>query len=199
MGATSSKTKLPPLMPVSSCETRKFMGHWFVHGVKPTYLETTCSNAVEYYTLVEGKKFDINVDFNFNTGEALTSPLRSLPQKAWVQGENRENSGLWKISPLPLIKMPYLILEVDEQCAEYAVIGYPSRAYAWIMGRKPVMDDETYQMLTKRLEDKHRYDLTGLRRVPQVWTAEERDKRGMKEVIPDDYLVKSTGDGSSQG
>ena len=87
--------------------------------------------------------------------------------------------------------MPYLILEVDDECKDYAVIGYPNRAYCWILGRKPVMDDDTYQMLTKRLEEKHQYDLTGLRRVPQVWNDEERRKRGMEAVIPDDLLTKS--------
>jgi hypothetical protein len=43
------------------------------------------------------------------------------------------------------------------------------------------------------LEEKHQYDLTGLRRVPQVWTEEERRKRGLEGVIPDDLLTKSEG------
>ena len=64
MGAIGSKQpKLPPLTHVPSCDTAKFMGYWFVHGVKPTFLEKTCSNAVERYTLMEGKNFDIDVDF----------------------------------------------------------------------------------------------------------------------------------------
>jgi len=51
MGNIGSSNKLPALVPVSECLTEKFMGVWFVHGVKPTMFEKTCSNAVERYTL----------------------------------------------------------------------------------------------------------------------------------------------------
>jgi len=157
---------------------------------KPTMFETTCSNAVERYTFLEdSKKNDINIDFQYNKDEPITSALKSLPQKGWVQGNNKEDSGEWKVSPLWPIKMPFLILDVDDQNYEYVLIGYPSREYAWIMGRKPQMPDDTYNMLTKQLEEKHQYSLDGLRKVPQVWTAEERTKRGFsKEEIPDIML-----------
>merc|ERR1712226_1710263 len=111
----------------------------------------------------------------YNKDEPITSALKSLPQKGWVQGNNKEDSGEWKVSPLWPIKMPFLILDVDDQNYEYVLIGYPSREYAWIMGRKPQMPDDTYNMLTKQLEEKHQYSLDGLRKVPQVWTAEEHD------------------------
>ena len=40
-----------PPSPTTPCHERHdFMGTWFVVGVKPTLLETTCSNAVEIYT-----------------------------------------------------------------------------------------------------------------------------------------------------
>lgn len=201
MGAAGSKSpSLPPLVPVASCDTAKFMGHWFVHGVKPTYLETTSSNAVERYSLLSASEdsskkpppYDIQVDFTYNSKEdPFSSPVKALPQKAWVQGDDKAKSGLWKISPFPFVKMPYMIIEVDDECQEYAVIGFPSRAYCWIMGRKPVMSDETWTMLTQRLVDRHQYDLAGLRKVPQLWTAEERKKRGLEGVIADEYLIKS--------
>jgi len=190
MGNSTSSSALPPLQTVASCNTKNLMGTWFVIGVKPTMFETTCSNAVERYTFLEdSKKNDINIDFQYNKDEPITSALKSLPQKGWVQGNNKEDSGEWKVSPLWPIKMPFLILDVDDQNYEYVLIGYPSREYAWIMGRKPQMPDDTYNMLTKQLEEKHQYSLDGLRKVPQVWTAEERTKRGFsKEEIPDIML-----------
>ena len=168
-----------------------FYVYRFVIGVKPTIFEKTCSNAVEKYTLMgPDSKFDIDIDFQYNENDPMSSKLKSLPQKGWVQGD-RSNSGLWKVSPTWPIKMPYMIIEVDETNYEYAVIGYPNRAYAWILGRKPQMSDKTYDMLTKRMVEKHQYSLEGLRKVPQVWTAEEREKRGLtKEEIPDSMLTK---------
>jgi apolipoprotein D and lipocalin family protein len=169
------------------------MGTWFVIGVKPTIFEKTCSNAVERYTLLdEGNNHDIDIDFRYNVKEdPSSSPLKSLPQKGWVQGGNRLNSGNWKVSPQWPIKMPYQIIEVDNQNYSYVVIGYPSRAYCWIMARHPRMDEDLYSSLTKTLVEKHQYNLDGLRRVPQIWTAEERQKRGLsKDEIPDSMLVK---------
>jgi len=53
------------------------------------------------------------------------------------------------------------------------------------------MSEETYKDLISRLETKHQYDLDGLRKVPQVWTKAEREKRGLTEKdIPDEFLTK---------
>lgn len=188
----SASTSLPPLVPVSHCVTERFIGPWFVQGVKPTVFETTCSNAVETYSRADPSKgYDINIDFKYNQKEPLTSALKSLPQKGWIQN-NKEDSGFWKISPLWPLKFPYTIIEIDDKDYKYVVIGYPSRSYCWIMYRHPVMPEATYEMLTDRLVKKHQYSLEGLRRVPHVWTAEERAKRGLTEKeIPDSMLQSS--------
>jgi apolipoprotein D and lipocalin family protein len=190
----SASSSLPALQTVANCSTQGVMGTWFVIGVKPTMFETTCSNAVEKYTLLEkGKQgnHDINIDFQYNAKEdPYKSKLKSLPQKGFVQGDDRNNSGEWKVSPFWPIKMPYKIIEVDDKDYQWIVIGYPSREYCWIMNRQPKMDEALYLDLTQRLVEKHQYSLDGLRRVPQIWTAEERQKRGLtSKEIPDNMLV----------
>ena len=196
MGNSSSASALPPLQVAASCDTAKFMGTWFVIGVKPTMFEKTCSNAVEKYTWLsqdgsKDAKHDIDIDFQYNKDITPESALKSLPQKGWIQGTDKTNSALWKVSPFWPVKMPYLILEVDDTCTDYTVIGYPSREYCWIMSRTPQMPDTTYDKLTKLLVEKHQYDLNGLRKVPQIWTSEERNKRGLSsKEIPDHMLQK---------
>mmetsp|Transcript_5623 Transcript_5623/g.11815 ORF Transcript_5623/g.11815 Transcript_5623/m.11815 type:complete len:194 (-) Transcript_5623:175-756(-) len=185
---------IPPLQTVPSCDTARFMGTWFVIGVKPTYFETTCSNAVEKYSLTdEKKKHDVDIDFRYNQKDPITSKLKSLLQKGWVQGRNRDDSGLWTVSPLWPVKIPYPIIELDEVDYDYCVIGNPSRNYCWIMSRRPKMADSLYDSLTKKLVEKHQYNLDGLRKVPQIWTGEEREKRGLtSKEIPDDMLSKNS-------
>jgi apolipoprotein D and lipocalin family protein len=191
--SSSSSSVLPALQVASACDTAKFMGVWFVIAVKPTMFEKTCSNAVEKYTWTsqenKASNFDIDIDFQYNKDVTPQSALKSLPQKGWIQGNDKTNSALWKVSPFWPVKMPYLILEVDDQCADYTVIGYPSREYCWIMSRTPQMSETTYDKLTKLLVDKHQYDLNGLRKVPQLWTANERTKRHLSsKEIPDHML-----------
>lgn len=192
--AGSASNKLPPLQVAASCDTAMFMGTWFVIGVKPTIFEKTCSNAVEKYTWLSKDKpagHDIDIDFKYNSDVTPDSALKSMPQKGWIQGDDKSNSATWKVSPLWPVKMPYLILEVDsDQCREYTVIGYPSRDYCWIMARQPVLPEETYNKLTKLLEEKHLYNLDGLRKVPQIWSRAEREKRGLTDKeIPDSMLT----------
>jgi len=180
---------------ISSCETTRFMGTWFVVGVKPTYVETTCSNSVEKYTLLEntGSGHDIDIDLQYNVKEdpnEKNNKVKSLPQKGWVQGGDRLKSGDWKVSPFFPIKMTYPIIELDEKNYSYAVVGYPNRAYCWILSRTPTMNDRLFEDLQKRLVDNHQYDLQGFRKVPQIWTSEERAKRGLnKEELPDRFLL----------
>lgn len=207
MGAIASKhNQLPALQTVTNCVTESMMGPWFVIAVKPTMFETTNSNAVERYIWNKDKKegsndHDFDIDFQFNADAPLTSKLKALPQKGWIDDENTAvvdkekrqstKTGNWKVSPMWPIKMPYLIIEADTKHYQYAVVGYPSRAYCWILGRKPQMDDTLYKDLLQRLREKHQYDLTGLRRVPQKWTKAERKKRELTDQeIPDSMLEK---------
>ena len=189
----SASSSLPALQTVTECSTAKVMGTWFVIGVKPTMFEKTCSNAVEKYSfLSESKKHDINIDFTYNAQEdPLSSKVKSLPQKGWVQGDDKTNSGKWKVSPFWPIKMPYDIIEVDSKEYSWIVIGYPSREYCWIMSRKPQMDESLFEELKQKLVEKHQYSLDGLRKVPQIWTPQLREERGLtKDEIPDSMLMK---------
>lgn len=196
MGNSVSATSLPALKTVATCDTTRFMGTWFVVGVKPTALEKTSSNAVEKYTLLDEKgnhKHDIDIDFQYNGKEDpfdKKNAVKSLPQKGWVEGDNRQQSGDWKVSPFWPIKMTYPIIELDEKEYSYAVIGYPSRAYCWILSRTPTMEETLYSDIEKKLVDNHQYDLEGLRKVPQKWTADERTKRGLtEEELPNSFLM----------
>lgn len=169
------------------------MGSWFVIAVKPTIFEKHNSNAVETYTWVSKDdpkaKFDIDIDFQFNKQpNGPKSPLSSMGQKGYIQGKDKSDSSLWKISPFWPLKVDYLLLEVEYD--DYCIVGYPNRQYAWIMSRTPQMEDRTYEKCVKLLKEKHQYDLEGLRKVPQIWTKEERSKRGLDKAIPDSMLEK---------
>ena len=37
---------------------------------------------------------------------------------------------------------------------EYAAVGHPSRDYLWILSRNPRLEDEVYQDILERLEEK---------------------------------------------
>lgn len=193
MGNSGGKTTFPPLETVSQCETSKIMGTWFVIAVKPTPFEKTCSNAVEQYFPTTDdnkrkKKHDVDIKFTYNANEPIVSKVKQIGQKAWIQGPDKSVSGDWKVSPLPPLKLPFPIIEVDTDSYDYLVVGYPSRAYCWIMSRTPEMKPAQFEMISERLTTKHQYDMADFRKVPQQWTKDERTKRGLDDIIPDSYL-----------
>jgi len=115
----------------------------------------------------------VDIDFTY-CKNAFDGPLKSLPQKgsSWFG----DKPSAWKVSPFWPIKMPYLVIdlskaELDKDDAWF-VVGYPSRAYVWIMARQPKMDDKVYEDISKRLVEVHHYPagLPDLVRVPHQWT-----------------------------
>ena len=70
-----------------------------------------------------------------------------------------------------------MIIDLDTENYNYVVIGYPSRDYCWIMCRKPTMDTMLYAKITEKLQNVHKYDLTGLRKIPQIWSENEKRER----------------------
>lgn len=165
MGA--GKSSLPALQPIQTVvDMPRYMGKWFVIGVKPTYFEVGAHNAVEVYTWNQ-RDDCIDIDFTYNP-DSFKAPAKKIPQKGFVH--DKRTNAEWRVSPMWPLKLPYLIIELDstEGTApyEYTVIGYPSRAYVWIMARQPTMDEKLYDDICGRLKTQHHYDLDGLVKVP---------------------------------
>jgi apolipoprotein D and lipocalin family protein len=72
----------------------------------------------------------------------------------------------WKIRFFGIINTDYLILNVDPDY-RWALVGHPSRKYAWVFAREATIDEALYQDLLGRLAG-FGYDPALLKRVPQL-------------------------------
>ena len=101
---------------------------------KPTYFETSACNAVERYSLVDPPSeptviplgTEIKIDFTYKFKEGGKEKIQSDVQKALVFSSN---GAQWMVSPVWPIRMPFDILELDEEKYEWCVVGIPSRSY----------------------------------------------------------------------
>lgn len=154
-------------------ELHRFMGSWYVLAHIPVKLvkEHLAHNAVETYSWDEAKQ-RIDVHYRFNE-DAHDGPLNDSYQRGWVQ--NKDTNAEWRVSPkLPLfgyalsgvLRLPYIIVDRSEDYST-AIIGYPNRAYLWVLSRRPEVSSKEYEKLIDKCKS-FGYDESKIRRVPQM-------------------------------
>lgn len=162
LGFTScaSTMKPPPLKTVAHVDLQRYVGDWYVFANIPYSLENGKVGTLDRYAMRSDGKMD-NI-FMFRRG-SLDAPLQQWKGVAWVQ--NKETNAEWRVQFVWPLRAPYLVIDLDKDY-QWSVIGYPSRKLAWVLTRKPVLDEATYQGILQRIK-KQGYDETLLRKVPQ--------------------------------
>jgi apolipoprotein D and lipocalin family protein len=134
--ALASKNK--PLETVKHVELEKYLGKWYEISAFPQSFEKGCSNVTAEYSLRDDGKIDVKnsciKDGQFKIAEGTASvDDKKTNAKLDVQF-------LWPFSG------KYWIIALAPDYS-YAVVGHPNRKYLWILGRKPIMDNMTYNHL----------------------------------------------------
>ncbi|CAE7661581.1 TIL [Symbiodinium sp. CCMP2456] len=179
MGLGKSRLALVELQAMDrKLDLKRFMGSWYVLAHIPVKLvnEHLAHNAVETYTWDESKQ-RIGVHYRFNE-KSMDGRINDSYQRGWVW--NKETSAEWRVSPkLPLfgyllsycgLKLPYIIVDCADDYSK-AIVGYPNRAYLWILSRKPTVSDADYEKLIQKSKELG-YDEDKIRKVPQTDGAE---------------------------
>jgi apolipoprotein D and lipocalin family protein len=100
--------------------------------------------------------------FLFRRG-SLDAPLEQWKGVAWVH--NKSTNAEWRVQFVWPLRVPYLIIDLDPDY-QWSVIGYPNRKLAWVLSRKPVLDEATYRGILERMAQQG-YDTRLLVKVPQ--------------------------------
>mmetsp|Transcript_26208 Transcript_26208/g.36503 ORF Transcript_26208/g.36503 Transcript_26208/m.36503 type:complete len:188 (-) Transcript_26208:270-833(-) len=170
----SGGSKQAALRTVEKVNIDKFVGKWYVVGVIPTYFEKGAYNPCENYTW-DSKSKKIKVDFTYNAS-SLTGKPKSLKQTLIPDGYP-ESSGRMTVSPFWPVKVPFLVMEMSPDYTN-CMIGYPTRAYLWIMSRQPAMDKKIYDSYVESAKEQG-YD------VSKILNPEHNDTAQIKEKNTD--------------
>ena len=160
--AFSSCTTVKPAPPktVPHVDLNRYMGDWYVFAHIPYGLENGKVGTLDRYALRPDGKID-NI-FLFRKG-SLDAPLEEWKGIAWVQ--DKTSNAKWRVQFVWPLTVPYLIIDLDKDY-QWSVIGYPDRKLAWVLSRRPVLDEGTYQGILERLALQG-YDTNLLAKVPQ--------------------------------
>lgn len=150
-----------PLRTVPKVDLARYMGDWRVIANIPYFAERGKVDTIEGYRLRPDGKIDNTFTFRKGTFDA--------PQKSYhftAEVTNPQSNAEWRVKFLPLVKVAYLIIDLDPDY-QWTVVGHPSRKYGWIMAREKTMPDATYRSILTRLGEQG-YDPAKFEKVPQV-------------------------------
>jgi apolipoprotein D and lipocalin family protein len=150
-----------PLPVVDNVDVERFMGRWYVLANIPTFMERDAYNAVETYR--RDPDGTIATTFTFRRGGFDGKPVEYRP-RGFVSDASPAIWGMQFIWP---IKADYRIVSLASDYS-LTVVARNARDYAWLMGRKPELDEADYERFVALLRD-FGYDVTKIQKVPQRW------------------------------
>ncbi len=96
---------------------------------------------------------------------SLDGEITSVEGKAWIV--DKDTNASLKVQFFWPFRGDYLIIDLDEEGFQYAVVGHPTRDYLWILSGAPQMDDGTYKEILSKISMQG-YDLGRIKQYPQV-------------------------------
>lgn len=138
IAALALYTKNKPLSTVQHVELDKYLGKWYEIAAFPLRFERSCSHTTaEYSRNNDGSIKVINTCVK-------DGKIKVFKGKATIT-DTKTNAKLAVQFQWPF-KSRYWIIGLAHDYS-YALVGHPNRKYLWVLGRKPQMDDQTYNYL----------------------------------------------------
>lgn len=152
--------KEPARQIVEHVDLNRYAGIWYEIARFPHRFEKDLVGVTATYNLLSNNKIEVlNQGYKYN----LNGELKRAIGKAKVP--NPDRPGHLRVSFFLFFYADYLILELDEENYQYALIGSSSDNYLWILSRTPQMSDDIYNMLVEKAL-KWGYDVSKLEKVP---------------------------------
>ena len=133
-----SLSKDKPLKTVNYVDLRRYLGKWYEIAAFPQSFGKGCACTSAEYSL------NFNGDILVKNTCIKNGKTKVAKGKATV-ADKRSNAKLDVQFFWPFTGKYWIIGLAHDY--SYAVVGHPNRKYLWILGRKPQMDDMTYNYL----------------------------------------------------
>ena len=142
-----------PVKTVPSVDLNKYAGQWYEIAKYPNKFQEQCvGNATANYELQGAGKIEI-----LNRCLKKDGTVVDAKGAAKLNQDDKSNAKLKVrfapgfISWLPQVWADYWVIDLADDYS-YSVVGTPDRKYFWILSRKPLIDDGTYQSILRRAE-----------------------------------------------
>jgi apolipoprotein D and lipocalin family protein len=138
IAAYAIATRNAPLETVSHVDLEKYIGKWYEIAAFPQGSEKGCTCTTFEYSLHDDGSIAVINSCMINGKPKIAEGKVSVADK-------KTNARLEIQSASPLGGKYWIIALAPDY--SYAVAGNPNRKHLWILGRKPIMDNMTYNHL----------------------------------------------------
>ena len=149
------------LKTVPKLDLSRYLGRWYEIARFQHSFEKALVGATAEYSLRKDGKVDV---LNSGFKKTLDGKYRSAKAIAWVPDPTQP--GAIKVRFFGLFPADYLVMGLDEENYQWAVVGNNSRQYLWFLSRTPEIPADLLEKM-KGIAIAQGYDLTGLYLVPQ--------------------------------
>jgi apolipoprotein D and lipocalin family protein len=154
------------LQPAPSVDIKRYAGKWYEIAKYPNRFQKQCvANTTATYTEKKNGRIEVKNECLLKDGKTETAIGEAKIDDKSSNSKLKVRFAPGALSWLPFVWANYWIIDLDPNY-EYAVIGEPKREYFWILSRRSVMDDATYQDILRRAE-KMGFDPAKVQRSPQ--------------------------------
>ena len=158
---STCNTMSQPLETVTYVDLERYAGLWYEIASYPQRFQRGCHKTTAEYTLSEKGYVIVKNRCNKDSIDGKQSSIRG---KAFVQ-KNSGNAKL-RVQFFWPFRGDYWIIDLADDYS-YAVVRKKKKNYLWVLSRTPVMDQEIYKGILKRLKD-NGFDLERLQLTKQV-------------------------------
>lgn len=116
-------------------------------------------------------------------GAGEVSATRGIHAKNKTNSVNQDQRLCVSFKFVSAVQLPYLLMEISDDY-QNCMVGYPSRAYLWIMSKNVNMNPEIYNKYVKIAEDQ-KYDVSKIIK-PQHSGQQKENEEKADEVKRDE-------------
>lgn len=134
---------------VNGFELDRYLGEWYEIARFPHRFEKGLTGVTATYKLNQDGSLEV---INRGFKDSLDGKESLSVGKARVAGKPGE--GKLKVSFFLFFYADYLILELDSENYQWALVGSSSPGYLWILSRTPVIDEVLYESIIAKARER---------------------------------------------
>jgi apolipoprotein D and lipocalin family protein len=173
--ALAAPVRAEPPETVDQVDVSRYMGRWYEIALLPNFFQRGCArDTTATYALREDGR--VSVTNRCVTGDGEVQEVEGVARVAEPATNAKLEVSFFSLFGKHLFWGDYWVLDLGDDY-QYALIGTPSRRWAWILSRDPNPPEARVQEWLATMGEKG-FDPTEFERSPQTPLAQRNDRGG---------------------